>query len=450
MINKNDNIYKSQNKALNQRKYLTCNKQIEVIWIFNKLKISLLIKIVEIIILIVIFYIIYYRYFNIYNNKNKFENNKFLEETFDPINIEFKKSINFVKTCESKDLIHFQSSIDNKLKDPKISVVIPLYNCERYILRAIKSVQLQNISDFEIVLIDDHSTDNTYKLVSKIQNEDKRIRILKNRNNRGILYTRSIGVLLSKGKYLFTLDNDDLFMNDDIFHIITQINEKGNFDIVEFKAISNKKINRHILNSKLIDSKFTHPNQFILYQPKLGMFPISIGKKPGTYGLNDIFLWCKCIKTKIYQKALNKLGPHRYSRLMIRYEDIITNYMILNVAESFIYVKKYGIYHIVRSGSGVDIGWNKIPRIINILYLVDVVIDFSLDNIKNKKLAAYLIIYFLRLARVKKTLKRSRYRMNLFISCLKRVFSSAYISENDKNIIRTILKKHSYINFKEV
>ena len=419
MINKNDNIYKSQNKALNQRKYLTCNKQIEVIWIFNKLKISLLIKIVEIIILIAIFYTIYYRYFNIYNNKNKIENNKFLEETFDPINIEFKKSINFVKTCESKDLIYFQSSIDNKLKDPKISVVIPLYNCERYILRAIKSVQLQNMSDFEIVLIDDHSTDNTYKLVSKIQNEDKRIRILKNRNNRGILY-------------------------------ITQINEKGNFDIVEFKAISNKKINRHILNSKLIDSKFTHPNQFILYQPKLGMFPISIGKKPGTYGLNDIFLWCKCIKTKIYQKALNKLGPHRYSRLMIRYEDIITNYMILNVAESFIYVKKYGIYHIVRSGSGVDIGWNKIPRIINILYLVDVVIDFSLDNIKNKKLAAYLIIYFLRLARVKKTLKRSRYRMNLFISCLKRVFSSAYISENDKNIIRTILKKHSYINFKEV
>lgn len=449
MINKNDYFNKSQNKTSNKRKYLTYNKKLAEIWAIDRIKISLLIKIVEIIILIVTFHAIYNRNFNIYN-KNKIDNNKFLEENFDPINIAFNKSINFVKTCESADLIHFQSSIDNNLNDPKISVVIPLYNCQLFILRAIKSIQLQNISDFEIVLIDDHSTDNTYNFVSKIQKEDNRIRILKNRKNRGILYTRSIGVLLSKGKYLFTLDNDDLFMNHDILYTITQINEKGNFDIVEFKAISNKKINRHILNSKLRDAIFTHPNQFILYQPKLGMFPISIGNQPGTYGLNDIFLWGKCIKTKIYQKALNKLGPHRYSRLMIRYEDIITNYMILNVAESFIYVKKYGLYHIVRSGSGVDIGWTKIPRIINILYLLDIVIDFSLDNTKNKKLAAYIIIYFLRLARVKKTLRSSRYLMNLFISCLKRVLSSVYISENDKNIIRAIVKNHSYINFKEL
>ena len=134
---------------------------------------------------------------------------------------------------------------------------------------------------------------------------------------------------------------------------------------------------------------------------------------------------------------------------MIRYEDIVTNYMIFNTAKSFIYVKKYGLYHIVRSGSGVDIGWNKIPRLINILYLIDIVIDFSLNRKDNKKLAAYLIIYFLHLSKVKKTLIRSRYRMNLFISCLRRAFNSPYISVNDKSIIRNLLKRHQYIHFNE-
>ena len=122
------------------------------------------------------------------------------------------------------------------------------------------------------------------------------------------------------------------------------------------------------------------------------MYPIRTGKKPGTYGLFDIFLWGKCIKTQIYQKALNKLGSQRYSRFMIRYEDIVTNYMICNTAESLIYVEKYGIYHIVRSGSGTSVGKKKVSRNINLLYLIDIVIDFSLDYPNNKKLAAYLII----------------------------------------------------------
>ena len=448
MHNKNDSLFKSQQITYNKTINVLCTKKLFEIYTGDKIKISLIIKIVEIIILILIFYQIYENYINVYNRINSY-NQKFLKQSFAPMKIAHNNSINFVNTCESPDLIHFQHSIDFNLTNPKISVVIPLYNCQKFILRAIKSIQLQNVSNFEIVLIDDCSKDNTYKIVNNIQKEDNRIRILKNRINKGILYTRSIGVLLSKGKYLFNLDNDDLFMNNDIFYTITQINEEGNFDIVEFKAISNKNINRNILNSRLRDAKFTHPEQFILFQPELGLYPIPIGNKPGSYGLRDIFLWGKCIKTEIYQKALNKLGPPRYSRLMIRYEDIVTNYMIFNTAKSFIYVKKYGLYHIVRSGSGVDIGWNKIPRLINILYLIDIVIDFSLNRKDNKKLAAYLIIYFLHLSKVKKTLIRSRYRMNLFISCLRRAFNSPYISVNDKSIIRNLLKRHQYIHFNE-
>ena len=449
MTNKNGNLLRFHKISKNEQINSISKKFQEIaILIMAKLIKSLFIKIVAIILLIIMSIFIYKDILNI-NISNNIDYNTFLKESYESIDLAYINSLNFVKSCESRDLIHFESSIDYNLTNPKISVVIPLFNCEKYILRAIKSIQLQNLSNFEIILIDDKSEDNTLNLLSIIQKEDQRIKIIRNQKNMGILYTRSIGVLMSKGKYLFNLDNDDLFMNNDIFDTITKLSDKGNFDIVEFKAISNKKINQNILNMRYKNSIFSHQKPFILFQPELGMFPIPTGNISGSYQLKDIFLWGKCIKTKIYQKALNKLGPDRYSRLMIRYEDIVTNYMICNTAKSFIYIEKYGIYHIVRSGSGVEIGWMKVPRIINLLYLIDIVIDFSLNTINNKKLAAYLIIYYLHLRNTKKLLTSSTTYMNLFISCLRRVFNSTYISDYNKNEIRSIIKNLKYINFKE-
>ena len=373
---------------LNENKFLSYpTKKIQKDkWRIKYEKGSLIIKLIDIIILIILFGLFFFIRLSI--NKNKYPN--YLIEKFDPRNVAFNRAINFIKNCLSSDLLKFPFQI--LYDEPKISVVIPLYNCEKYILRAIKSIQFQNVTNIEIILIDDNSTDNTISLVQKIQKEDNRIKFIKNQKNMGILYSRSIGVLSSKGKYIFTLDNDDMFLNDDIFDLTTKLSEKGNFDIVEFKAISNKIINENILNNKIKDSKFSHQKPIILFQPELGTFPIPTGNETGTYGLRDIFLWGKCIKTKIYKKALNKLGKERYSRFMIRYEDIITNYMIFNIAESFIFIPKYGIYHLERFGSAVSIGWHKVSRNTNLLYLLDVVIDFSLNNINNKKLAAHIII----------------------------------------------------------
>ena len=362
---------------------------------------------------------------------------KFIKKKYDSLKIAFNKSLDFIKNCSSSKLFTFNST--SKIENPKISVVIPMYNCKNYLLRAIKSIQFQNISELEILLVDDKSTDDTLSLARNMQNKDNRIKLIKNLKNMGILYTRSIGALSAKGKYLFTLDNDDMFLNYDInnilFDTITKINEEGNFDIVEFKAITNKKLNQGILNNNIIDSSFSHNQPFILFKPELGRFPISTQKKVGKYKLNDIFLWGKSIKTVIYQKALNKVGFERYSRFMIRYEDIITNYMICNMAESFIFIKKYGIYHIVRPDSAEFKRKKIIPRNINVLYLMDIVIDFSHSNIRNKKLAIYLLIYFIKLRRIKKLLYKSKYYKKLFISCFHRILKSTYVSKKYKKKI---------------
>ena len=268
----------------------------------------------------------------------------------------------------------------------------------------------------------------------------------------GVLYSRSIGVLSSKGKYLFTLDNDDIFLNNDIFDTTIKLAQNGNFDIVEFKAISNKIRSKYLLiNNEIKDAKFSHQSLIILSQPELGRFPIPTGNITGSYRLRDIFLWGKCIKTEIYQKALNKLGYRRYSRFMIRYEDIIMNYMIFNVAKKFLCIQKYGIYHLERFGSGVSIGWHKVSRNKNLLYLLDIIIDFSQNNIINKKLEADLLIYYLHLRRIEKTLTSSEYNIKLINSCIKRILNSKFTAKNHKNIIKNKIKRMAFLqSFQEV
>ena len=119
----------------------------------------------------------------------------------------------------------------------RISSIIPLYNCENTILRAIRSIQNQNIEDIEIILVNDFSKDKTLMMINQFQKEDPRIIIINNKKRMGTLYSRSIGTLAAKGKYLFPLDNDDMFLDSDIFNYIFNEADNNNYDIVKFRGL---------------------------------------------------------------------------------------------------------------------------------------------------------------------------------------------------------------------
>ena len=103
---------------------------------------------------------------------------------------------------------------------PIITTIIPSYNCEKTIISAIHSVQYQNFSNFEIIIVDDFSQDKSKEIIKYIQSADKRMKIIENKKNMGTLYSRCIGALLSKGEYIFCLDNDDLFFDEDVFDYV--------------------------------------------------------------------------------------------------------------------------------------------------------------------------------------------------------------------------------------
>lgn len=93
----------------------------------------------------------------------------------------------------------------------KVSVVIPTYNAAAYIQETLQSILLQDYSDFEIVVVDDHSTDNTKDIITNI--DDPRIKYISlNKNHGGPSLPRNIGIKESQGKYIAFFDSDDLMM----------------------------------------------------------------------------------------------------------------------------------------------------------------------------------------------------------------------------------------------
>lgn len=91
---------------------------------------------------------------------------------------------------------------------PKVSVIMPVYNAEKYVLKAINSILNQTFQDFELIIIDDCGTDNSMNIVKDI--DDSRIRVLSNDKNYGISYSRNKGIRNATGEYIALMDDDDI------------------------------------------------------------------------------------------------------------------------------------------------------------------------------------------------------------------------------------------------
>lgn len=141
----------------------------------------------------------------------------------------------------------------------KISVIIPIYNTEKYLERCLDSAINQTFKDIEIILINDGSIDNSYKICQKYQKKDSRIRLF-NQENRGQGFSRNFGIIQSKSDFIFFLDSDDFIEPDTIEQLYNQVIfdnsdiviggwEKVNEDLTQIIK-TNPAIDVDVLNSK--------------------------------------------------------------------------------------------------------------------------------------------------------------------------------------------------------
>lgn len=112
---------------------------------------------------------------------------------------------------------------------PSITVIIPSYNYEHYITEAIQSILSQSYQDFEVLIVDDGSTDNTEKIISNIVSQ--KIRYIKT-EHLGVAHARNVGIQNSKGSYIAWLDADDLWVQEKLEKQMDYLSHHGDCEVV--------------------------------------------------------------------------------------------------------------------------------------------------------------------------------------------------------------------------
>jgi glycosyltransferase involved in cell wall biosynthesis len=238
----------------------------------------------------------------------------------------------------SKQLTHFLRYPYRKyyleyfqfMENPKISVIIPVYNSQGLLNRLYKSIQEQSFKDIEIIFVDDCSKDNSANIINNFQTKDRRIVLLKNKVNRGPFYSRNKGALFARGEYIQFIDSDDFFLND-IFGKAYYTAKIKNIDIVQYRLLKNTGNHFYPLNEKTKDS--------IIYQPELSeeMYYGSGRLKQINY-----YIYNKIIKKDIFLKSLIYIGDETLKENLYIHEDLIQLFCLLRVANSLLYIDNVG------------------------------------------------------------------------------------------------------------
>lgn len=149
---------------------------------------------------------------------------------------------------------------------PAISLIIPLYNAEKYLWPCLDSVAAQTFKDFEVLCINDGSTDRTADIVKSFAEHDKRFRLI-NQENAGCSMARNRGLKEAKAPYVALLDQDDMF-HPQALEVLYYLIKKDNYDVAEFvnKTVPDNFVMPKAPIYKLEDIKYkSYKNPFNYY-----------------------------------------------------------------------------------------------------------------------------------------------------------------------------------------
>ncbi len=234
------------------------------------------------------------------------------------------------------------------IKNVKITVIIPTYNRERFLSRTVTSVLNQSFSDFELVVVDDGSTDNTKKIIEGFQKKDSRIKYIWQKNSGGPARPKNEGIKKAKGKYIAFLDSDDEWFPEKLEKQLSLITETKNVGIVRcnFWEISNgkkKKINiaKKTENyfSKILEKCFIRSSSSV-------MVPSYVIKKIGFFDesfrlADDWDMWIRILKRYNFDFVEEPLFNYYVHSQNIS-GDINS---VLSVKDNINIIKKYKKYY---------------------------------------------------------------------------------------------------------
>lgn len=203
-----------------------------------------------------------------------------------------------------------------------ISIVVPIYNVEKYLVKCIESLLKQTYTNLEIILVNDGSTDNSLSLCEEYRKKDNRIKII-NKKNGGLSDARNKGIDVATGKYIAFVDSDDYIECDMIEVLYRDLKENNaNISMCGFDKIYEDESLKDNKN-EIIDYKFE------VFDREKSIRELILDKKIHNYAWN-----------KLYEKSLFNEIRYPFGKKM---EDIGTTYLLFNKADIIVNnpVKKY-------------------------------------------------------------------------------------------------------------
>lgn len=247
----------------------------------------------------------------------------------------------------------------------KISIVMPVYNAQRFLSQTIDSVLSQSYSDFELIMIDDCSTDNSLEILKEYEQKDSRVLVFRNDKNRGVSFTRNFGVKKAKSDYIAFIDSDDMWTADKLEKQINLINKypdtavcytgSGFVDTNSIKSEFVFYVPEEVSFKKLLKQNVISCSSALVKKEWLQKFPmahddmhedfatwLSILKHGGkARGINEPLL--------IYRVDRNSKSGNKFKSMAMTYR--VYKFMGLNVFQRAYYMIFYTISGIRKHGS---------------------------------------------------------------------------------------------------
>ena len=212
--------------------------------------------------------------------------------------------------------------------EPLVSVVIPIYNAEPYLLECLNSVKNQTYQNLEVILVNDGSTDRSLSICEEIQKSDSRFRVF-NRTNHGVGASRNFGMSCSNGNYICFVDSDDYCDQSMITNLLSPLEKDAELDVsicgikdvVTFSENSAKK--RHMHTEKKYSVSDYAENILLV---------------------DNIDVFCGAPYGKMYRLDLLKRGGIGFDEKATYAEDFIFNMDVLKASEN-IYILGESLYN---------------------------------------------------------------------------------------------------------
>lgn len=205
------------------------------------------------------------------------------------------------------------------------SVIMPVYNAEKYLKKSIDSVLSQTFNNFELLLIDDGSTDHSYELCKRYALLDERIRVY-TKENGGAFQTRLFATQYAKGKYIIFCDADDQYLNSICFEKMFKLTKEEKYDLIQFNYI--KKYNHMKRSIKSVDTEIEVDNQEFY----INDYPILLcNNYSGSRLTNSVW-------NKIYRKELfDRRFDFEMSLRLFMGDDLVINLSVVQKCKNILF-----------------------------------------------------------------------------------------------------------------